>query len=90
MGWQTLSLPIMPETFNGLANSDLPKRSETFNGLANSDLPIMPETFEKKSMPEGICRIGIRQPIAILCLCRPHSCFFFRKIWDKIISIYGL
>ena len=49
MGWQTLSLPIMPETFNGLANSDLPKRSETFNGLANSDLPIMPETFEKKS-----------------------------------------
>ena len=48
MGWQTLSLPIMPETFNG---------------LANSDLPIMPETFEKKSMPEGICRIGIRQPI---------------------------
>ncbi len=63
MGWQTLSLPIMPETFNGLANSDLPKRSETFNGLANSDLPIMPETFEKKSMPEGICRIGIRQPI---------------------------
>jgi len=48
---------------NGLANSDLPKRSETFNGLANSDLPIMSETF-KKSMPDGICRIGVRQPIA--------------------------
>jgi len=36
--------------------------SETFNGLANSDLPIMSETF-KKSMPDSICRIGIRQPI---------------------------
>ena len=32
------------------------------NGLANSDLPIMSETF-KKSMPYGICRIGVRQPI---------------------------
>jgi len=65
MGWQTLSLPIMSETFNGLANSDLPIMSETFNGLANSDLPIMSETF-KKSMPDGICRIGIRQPIVCL------------------------
>ena len=47
MGWQILSLP---------------KRTETDNGLANSDLPIMPKSFEK-SMPAGICRIGIRQPI---------------------------
>ncbi|HPZ02523.1 MAG TPA: hypothetical protein PLI24_07410 [Candidatus Cloacimonas sp.] len=31
------------------------------NGLANSDLPKRSETFER-SMPDGICRIGIRQP----------------------------
>jgi len=61
-GLANSDLPIMSVTFNGLANSDLPKRSETFNGLANSDLPIMSETF-KKSMPYGICRIGVRQPI---------------------------
>ena len=33
MGWQTLSLPIMSETFNGLANSDLPIMSETFEKI---------------------------------------------------------
>jgi len=34
-------------------------------GLANSDLPKSSETF-KKSMPDGICRIGVRQPIGRL------------------------
>jgi len=36
--------------------------SEFDNGLANSDLPKRSETFER-SMPHGICRIGVRQPI---------------------------
>ena len=47
MGWQILSLPKRTENFNGLANSDLPKRTQSF----------------KKSIPAGICRIGVRQPI---------------------------
>jgi len=62
MGWQILSLPIMPKSFNGLANSDLPKRTKSLNGLANSDLPKRTKFF-KNSIPYGICRIGIRQPI---------------------------
>ena len=35
--------------------------SEFGIGLANSDLPKRTQFF-KKNIPEGICRIGIRQP----------------------------
>jgi len=49
-GFQTgekIAMLMSPSTINGLANSDLPKRTQSF----------------KKSMPEGICRIGVQQPI---------------------------
>jgi len=86
MGWQILSLPIMSETFNGLANSDLLIMSKSFikvclpafaesefgNPFYKGKSPIMgwqipicqkERSSLKKSMPYGICRIGIRQPI---------------------------
>ncbi len=89
IGWQTLSLLIMSKSFEKRVCLTAFAESEFYNGLANSDLPKRSETF-KKGMPDGICPIGIRQPISMLCWGCFLSYFFVRKKWNKIISIYGL
>jgi len=58
-------LPISSKSFEKKVCLTAFAESEFYNGLANSDLPKRSETF-KKSMPDGICRIGIRQPIGCL------------------------
>ncbi len=60
MGWQ---IPICQKGRRPLKEVCLTAfaESEFDNGLANSDLPKRSETFER-SMPHGICRIGVRQP----------------------------